>query len=300
MSHTLLIRHMQRAFGIGALGAALLISASQAQADVETSIPDKSRILSIGGSLTEIVYALGEEKVLIGRDSTGTYPAEAEKLPDVGYMRALSPEGVLSIAPSGILLLEGSGPKEAIDVLKKASVPMVVIPEKFTHQGILDKIHAVGVALDVRDKADALAEKVDADMKSVEKLTADVKERKRVLFILSIQNGRLLASGKGTAADGAIALAGAVNVLDFPGYKQLTDEAIDKAAPDLILIMGGGGDHSMQVDELLKNPMIANTPAGKGRNIVQMDGLYLLGFGPRTGEAIKQLAHSLYGDAVAQ
>lgn len=281
------------------VGAALFAATGTGHAEVETVLPDTSRIISVGGSLTEIVYALGREDILVGRDTTAKYPADTEKLPDVGYMRALSPEGVLSINPSGILLLEGSGPQDTIDVLKKASVPVVVIPEAFTHQGILDKIHAVGVALGETDKADKLVETVNADLKKAEELTVDIATRKRVLFILSVQNGRILASGRGTSADGAISLAGGINVIDsFSGFKQLTDEAIEKAAPDLILMMGDMGDHAARIEDLLKNPALASTPAGQNRAILQMDSLYLLGFGPRTGKAIAELAAALYGNTV--
>ena len=122
---------------------------------------DASRLVTIGGSITEIVYALGEESRLVARDSTSIYPAAALSLPDVGYMRALSPEGVLSVDPSAILALEGSGPRDAIDVLAKASVPLVMVPETFDRDGILDKIRIVGAALDAQAKADALAAKVE-------------------------------------------------------------------------------------------------------------------------------------------
>src|SRR6478752_3765983 len=61
---------------------------------------DTSRLVSVGGDVTEIIYALGEENRLIARDSTSIYPEAASKLPDVGYMRALSPEGVLAVKPT--------------------------------------------------------------------------------------------------------------------------------------------------------------------------------------------------------
>lgn len=91
----------------------------QAIAEPTTRFPENARIVSIGGSLTEIVYALGAQDQLIARDSTSIYPQEALKLPVLGYMRALSPEGVLSLAPEGILLVEGSGPPSTLDILKK-------------------------------------------------------------------------------------------------------------------------------------------------------------------------------------
>ncbi|TIV57979.1 MAG: hemin ABC transporter substrate-binding protein, partial [Mesorhizobium sp.] len=91
------------------------------------------------------------------RDSTSNFPQAALELPDVGYMRALSPEGVLSVNPTGILALHGSGPKEAVDVLKESSVPFIEVPEHYSHEGILEKIRAVGKALGVDAKAETLA-----------------------------------------------------------------------------------------------------------------------------------------------
>lgn len=256
---------------------------------------DSSRLLAVGGSLTEIIYALGEEGRLIGRDTTGTYPPEAQKLADVGYMRQLSPEGVLSINPSAILMLEGSGPPETIEVLQKASVPVVMVPDGMSHEGVLEKIRIVGQALGVPAKAETLAKQVDADIEASERLVQKVSSPKRVLFVLSMQGGRIQASGTGTAADHVIKMAGAVNVVDsFAGYKQMTDEAIDKLAPDLILMMSTSGDHQARSAEVLAHPAILSTPAAKTKSVVQMDGLYLLGFGPRTGMAVRELTEALY------
>jgi iron complex transport system substrate-binding protein len=260
--------------------------------------PDGSKIASIGGSLTEIVFALGEQGRLVARDSTSIYPQDALKLPDVGYMRQLSPEGVLSVNPSGILALQGSGPKEAIDVLKKASVPYIEVPESFDHHGIVEKIRVVGKALGVEGKAERLAASVDARLKAAESQTASIKDRKRVLFILSIQGGKILASGSDTAADGIVRLAGGINAIEgFSGYKQLSDEAVLTANPDIILMMDRDGAPGSTVDPF-ENPAIAATPAGIKRALVRMDGSYLLGFGPRTADAVHDLAVSLYGQQV--
>lgn len=259
---------------------------------------DKSRIAAIGGSITEIVYALGEQGQLVARDSTSYYPAAARKLPDVGYMRQLSPEGVLSVNPTGILALHGSGPKEAVDVLKKTSIPFIEVPEHYDNEGILEKIRIVGKALGAEAKADALVAQVDAKLKTVEKQTASIKERKRILFVLSMQGGKILAAGGDTAANGIIKLAGATNAVEgFSGYKQMSDEAIVTAKPDVIMMMNNAGPPTSD-DELFGNPSIASTPAGAARKIIRMDGAYLLGFGPRTADAIHELAISLYGAQV--
>jgi iron complex transport system substrate-binding protein len=260
---------------------------------------DPSKIAAIGGSITEIVFALGEQDRLVARDSTSRYPEAALELPDVGYMRQLSPEGVLSVNPSGILALHGSGPKQAVDVLKKTSIPFIEVPERYDHEGILEKVHIVGKALGVDAKADALAAEIDAKLKAAEKQTSSIKERKRVLFVLSMQGGKILASGSETAADGIIKLSGGVNAVDgFSGYKQLSDEALITAKPDVILMMNNAGPAASD-DELFANPAILSTPAGAARKVIRMDGGYLLGFGPRTADVIHDLAASLYGGQAA-
>jgi iron complex transport system substrate-binding protein len=280
--------------------AALCGVVGQGQATDGMSVfPDASRIASIGGAVTEIVYALGEERRLVARDSTSLYPENALMLPDVGYMRALSPEGVLSVHPTGVLVVAGSGPKEALDVLKKASVAYIEVPDEYDHQGILDKIAVVGKAIGADAKAADLSAKVDADLIAAQALTAGVTSRKRVLFILSMQGGKILGAGADTAAEGIITLAGAENALQgVSGYKPLSDESVLSADPDVILMMDRGGDHSVADAELFAHPAIATTEAGKARALVRMDGGYLLGFGPRTAGAVRDLAMALYGDQI--
>ena len=249
------------------VGLALAFTALQPAGAAEgvSVFSDPSKIAAIGGSITEIVYALGEEKHLVARDSTSRYPKAALDLPDVGYMRALSPEGVLSVNPTGILALQGSGPKEAVDVLKKTSIPFIEVPEHYSREGILEKVRIVGKALGADAKAEVLAKELDARLTAAEKQTASIKERKRVLFVLSVQGGKILAAGSETAADGMVRLAGGVNAVDgFSGYKQMSDEAVVTARPDVILMMSNAGP-PVSDDELFGNPSIASTPAGTAR-----------------------------------
>lgn len=264
--------------------------------------PDTSRLVSVGGAVTEIIYALGEENRLVGRDSTSVYPEAAMKLPDVGYMRQLSPEGVMGINPTAIIAIDGSGPPEALNVLKEAKIPFQTVPDTYNRDGILEKIKTVGDFLGVPDKAAALSDNVKADLDAA---VADAAkrpeaERKRVLFVLSAQGGKIMAAGAHTAADGIIGLSGAVNATgSFPGYKPLTDEAIIEAKPDVVLMMTRGGGHAMSDDELFAHPALALTPAAKTKSVIRMDGLHLLGFGPRTASMVRDLNAAVYGKANA-
>lgn len=256
---------------------------------------DTGGVVAIGGSVTEIIFALGEEGQLIARDTTSIYPEAATELPNVGYIRALSPEGVLSINPRKIVTLEGAGPPETLDVLIKSSVPVFIIPEKYTADGIVEKILAVGDAIGASEKAKDLAMRVEAAVSSAQESAEAINGSPSVLFVLSLSGGRVIAAGAETSAAGIIEMAGGNNAIsDISGYKQLTDEAVIKAAPDVILMMDRRGNHALSGTDLLAHPALAATPAALNGRIVVMGGQFLLGFGPRTADAIRDLSAALH------
>lgn len=252
------------------------------------------RIVVAGGAVTEIVYALGAGDRVVARDTTSSHPPQVEALPDVGYVRRLSPEGVLSMAPDLILAEEGSGPPETVQILERAEISFVTIPDATDAAGVAAKIRAVGAALDLEAKAAALAEQIESEIATVQARAEGVAEPARVLFLLSAEGGRLLASGTDTAADAMIRMAGGANaVTGFEGYKPLTDEAVLAAAPDVVLMMEGRAQGHGGAG-VLSHPALAATPAGRDGRLVEMDGLYLLGFGPRTAQAVADLNAALY------
>lgn len=252
------------------------------------------RVLSIGGSITEIVHALGEEDRLVARDTTSLYPKKALNLPDVGYIRRLSAEGVLSVRPDLILALEGSGPPETMDALEAANIPIVMVDEGYTAEAITAKIRTVGKALGVHKKAEMLVAETSEKLIAVLKAGKNISVPKKVLFVLTERGGRIMAAGAETAAASIIDLAGAENVFShISGYKQIADEAIISAQPEVILMMEPVGGHGKSDDEILNHPAIAATPAGEKARIVRMDGLLLLGFGPRTSIAVTELRYAL-------
>lgn len=275
-----------------ALALAALFAAHAARAEEQAQ-----RVVTAGSAITEIVYALGEEDRLVGRDSTSTYPPAVNDVANMGYVRALSPEGVLSMAPDLIIATDQAGPPQAIDVLKQAGVRYVEIEDVATPESVIDKIRIVGDALGVPDKAEALAAKTEAELASAIKAAAPADGSttpKKVLFLISVQDNRLMAGGEDTAAEAIIRLSGGQNaVAGFSGYKPLSPEAVQKAAPDVILMMDRGGDHAASNEELFSLPQLATSPAAETDSVVRMSGILLLGFGPRTPDAIRQLSQAL-------
>lgn len=271
---------------------------SLADETANSMVPDaqmRSRIITIGGPVTETVHALGLEERIVAVDTTSVYPVNLLKdKPNVGYMRALSAEGVLSLTPSMILAIDGAGPAEVVKVLQSASVPLKSIPTARSEEGVVCKIRLIANIMGVPGKGETLIASVQKDFSSLSELTSTLAKRKRVMFVLSVRSGKIVASGRNTAAAGMIALAGADNALsEFEGYKPLSDEALINAAPDVILMMNRSG-HEGGPEDVLALPTVSATPAGQSRSILKIDGAYLLGFGPRTAGAALELAHRLY------
>ncbi|RXT35322.1 heme/hemin ABC transporter substrate-binding protein [Bradyrhizobium betae] len=261
----------------------------------DVTVADFARTVSIGGAITEILYALGLESRLVGVDTTSLYPAAAlHDKPNVGYMRQISAEGVLGLNPTLILAIQGSGPRETMDLLETAKVPLVLVPETFSEDGLIEKIKLVGHAMGVDARAECLSTAVSADLAQLRALRTKVTKPVRVMFVMSLQNGRAMVAGHKTAADEIIQLAGAANAVeDYDGYKIIGDEAIVAAKPDVVLSIERGKE-SLQADAVYTHPGFALTPVAANKSFITMDGLYLLGFGPRTAAAARDLSVKLY------
>lgn len=280
------------ALALGGLGLSpALPGAALAQA------PD--RIVVAGGVITEVIYALGLQDRVVGIDSTSQFPPQALKeKANVGYVRALSAEGVLSLKPTMIMLIDGAGPPDAVSLLNESGVKIARIADGLTPEGVTSKIAAIGASIGAGAPAERLAAQTKARFDELATLRSGLAKKKRILFLLSLQNGRAMVGGRNSSADGIIALAGGFNVADaIEGYKPMTDEAIAAAAPDMVLMMRNSSAHNTTPDELFAMPAFAQVPAASNKRLVHMDGLYLLGFGPRTPMAARDLMAAIYPEA---
>jgi iron complex transport system substrate-binding protein len=257
----------------------------------------QARVVTVGGAVTEIVFALGAGDRLVATDSTSTYPEVARTLPKVGYMRSLSAEGVLSLRPGQVLVTADAGPPAAIAQLRAAGVKVTTLDAAHSIEGLRRNVRTVADALGVPERGAALDQRIADAWRETQSAVAATAGRPRVLFVLA-HGGRAqtMVSGTGTAADAMIALAGGVNPLAaVKGYKPLTAEGALGAAPDVILVTREGLESFGGTRALLAHPGLALTPAGKAGRVVSFDALYLLGFGPRTPEAVRALADAIHG-----
>lgn len=270
-----------------ALVGVLLLRSGAAAAD--------TRIVTLGGSITEIAYALGMGGQVVAVDSTSRHPAATERLPKVGYLRTLSAEGILSLRPDVVVGLDEAGPPQTLVQLRDSGARLKLVPEHYTTDGIVEKIHLVSVLFGAPERGNALATAVASDLSQIRGALSSLRQRPKVLFLLAASRGAPLAAGTETAAAAMIDLAGGQNAVSgYKGYKPLSVEAAVAFAPDAIVMMQHSLDTLGGAEAVLALPGIAATPAGKAKRLIAYDGLYLLGFGPRTAHAIRDLAQALH------
>lgn len=269
-----------------ALGGAVVMGRAQA---ADAGVPP--RVVTVGGALTEIVYALGAEALLVGTDTTSLHPEAARATSKVGYARALSAEGVLSLRPTVLIAGAEAGPPTVIAQLQAAGVRFVRGDGGHSIDALLRNVHTIGAALGRGERARRLAAELQDQWRATAARIAPQTPAPRVLFVLSHVATNVQVAGEGTAAAAMIALAAARNALTgFSGYRPLTAEAAVAAAPDFILTTTQGAEALGGTDRLLAQPGLALTPAARARRVLALDALYLLGFGPRLPQAAADVA----------
>ncbi|MBI1292168.1 ABC transporter substrate-binding protein [bacterium] len=259
------------------------------------------RIVTLGGDVTEIVYALGAGDSVVGADMSSTYPPEVTKLPRLNYHRQVSPEGIVSLDPDLVLLTAEAGPPGAIAQLRSAA-KVVDIPNDLTAEGVAPKMRAVALALDRVDAGEQLVATYEKEMADLKEYVDGLEERPSVLFLYARQGmGAPMVGGTGSGADTMIELAGGVNAAAaLEGFKPLTPEALLEFNPACVLMMTKGLEAVGGEAGLLGIPGMADTKAGQSKNFVAMPDDLLLTFGPRTPQAIRQLATALHGEEAAK
>jgi len=257
-------------------------------------IEDLSRIITLGGPVTEIVFALGAGENVVAVDSSSSYPSSVSELPQVGYQRRLSAEGVLALNPSVILATTEAGPAEAIQQLKDSGVAVLLLESEDSEAGVARKVRALAQALGRDTEGETLIAQIQSDLDEARTYVQASDIWPKVMFIYARGAGAVSVAGLNTGADVMIDLAGGVNAItEFEDYRPLTAEAAIAAEPDVILMFTGGLQSLGGEEGLLQLPGIAQTPAAESGRIVAMDGLFLLNFGPRMGKAALELAQRI-------
>ena len=265
---------------------------------VEVDVTDTSRIVSLNGDITEILFELGVGANVAAIDVTTTFPEEAAALPQVGFGQRLAAEGVLAFAPTLVIGDQQVGPPETIQQLRDAGVPVVILASQASLDGVATKIAQIAEIVERTEAGEILAAAVSAEIEAAQALVPG-GEPPKVAYVYVRGPQTLLFFGAGMPTQAMIEGAGALDVSVLAGVfgpQPLTPEALVAAAPEVLVLPAAGFGALGGPEALLAVPGVADTPAGQSGNFLVYEEGYFFGLGPRTGQALEEFIRDLYPD----
>ena len=257
----------------------------------------QSRIVSLSGDATEILFGLGAQENIVAVDATSNYPAEANELPNVGYHGQLSAEGLFAFDPTHVIVNSSAGPEDVLSQLEDSGVEIVRLAEDLSLETPIENIRLVAELVGEEERGEELAQELQEKFDTAAQQAAEFEEQPRVLFLYLGSTRMQFAGGDETASNVMIEGAGAIDVgkeVGFVGNVPFTPEAVVTANPNVLLVTERGLNTMGSIDAILEIPGIAQTPAAEQGNVIVFEDLYLLGMGPRSGDALLELVEQLH------
>lgn len=268
---------MMKKIAIGLMALACAFSAQAAE-----------RIVVAGGSLTELIYAIGAGSRVVGVDETTSYPPETQALPHIGYWKQLSNEGILSLRPDSFITWQDAGPQLVFDQLRTQKVNVLTLPRvPATVEQMYANIHTLAKNLHADERGNQLVNSLRQRLDAVAQSSAGKPAPIKAMFILSAGGSAPQVAGKGSVADAIMTLAGAQNVAQHPQYRSYSAEALIAANPEVIVVTSQMVDGD--INRLSAIAGITRTAAWKNQRIVMLDQALILGMGPRVADAVETL-----------
>ena len=260
----------------------------------------QDRIVTAGSSSSEIVCALGYCDKIVSTDRTSVYPAKLQGLPSIGYRKSIGAEGIIAQRPDLLILEEEYVKESLIEQLQSTGIKTLIVKQERSWKSTEERIKAIATALGNENAGAQLIEKIKAELDEVEKLVASADYRPTVLPVYARGAGNLQVGGTDSPFS-LLELAGVHNAVpEIQGFKPLNTESLIQANPDYILFFTTGLESLGGVEGALEITGVAQTTAGKKRQIIAMDGLKLTNWGPRVAEAARELFFLTHPEAQAR
>lgn len=267
------------------------------QGDSASHSADSLRIVSINGTVSEIISELGLADQIVGTDLASTFPESMKAKPKVGHNKKIPVEGVLTLRPNLIIGTREDLSPETVEQFRQTDVRLVLLDQEFTVEGTKKLIQSVADSLYLSERGDSIVHAFEKDMEAI----ADYQQaenKPKVLFVYARGAGTMMVGGSDTQADHVIELAGGTNVAqEFEQYRPLTAEALVAYNPDVLLFFESGLSSLGDQEGLLEIQGVKETNAGKNKHIIAMDGQLLTGFSNRLPQAIEELHHKIINDS---
>ena len=265
---------------------------------------DSQRLVVISQVYNEIIWALGAQSSVVGVDWSSTYPPAIKDVQTVGYHRALSAEGILSLKPTAIIHDGNVGPPQVMQQLEQLKVPTKTFTAKNDSiDGTKALIREMGAYFHKDARAEELCRTLDADMAASLAAVKQYTDHPRVVVVHygRASNIYLIVTGKGGSGDGGGAgqmiewAGGEMAIAGKGGMQRLASpELVAKANPDVILITDYGYDKLGSVEQAKTLPGVAETDAARNNRIYRIAEHDLMYFNPDSGANVLTVAKLIH------
>lgn len=258
-----------------------------------------ARYVVISPIYNEIIWALGAQDSVVGIDLSTTYPPDVKNVKTVGYHRALSAEGILSLHPTAVIHDNNIGPPQVVQQLQQLNIPLKTFSAKNDSvEGAKALIREMGVYFHKESRAEELCNTLDVQRTASLEKVKQYSDHPRVAVIhFGRASNVYLVVGKGGGGDGGavsqmIELAGGQMAVENAGMQRMeSPEILAQANPDVILLTDYGYDRlGGSSDQIKALPGVATSNAAKNNRIYRIEENVLNYFGPRSGENIAKVA----------
>lgn len=254
------------------------------------SAQSSPRVVTLGGGVTEVVYALGAGQQVVGTDQSSLYPKQATELPRVGYYRMLPLEGVAQLKPTLVLASEHAGPPHVMAQLSALGITVHRISDQATIESLYQRIRQIAPFV----ATDAAGQSLIDHIKGAYQHSQSIPVRKRSAMVVVMRSATLLGAGNQTHAHAILNLTGLDNVLhSFDSYQPLTPESVSALAPEVIITTSTTVQASGGLAKLTNHPALIHTPAARQNRFIVLDDMLVQGLGPRFPQAITQIRRAL-------
>ncbi|MDY6143075.1 MAG: ABC transporter substrate-binding protein [Arcanobacterium sp.] len=267
------------------------------------TITDTSRILALdlAGNISRTVIALGYGDEIVGRtiSSTETQLADLPVVTQDGHM--LNAEAIINLRPTVVLADRSVGPPEAIDQVRNAGIPVVLLNPDHSIASVESDITAIADALGVPEAGVALAQRTHDEIAAAREEIATWAPQDPLSVAFLYVRGTagiffILGGGEG-AADliEGVGAQDAATTAGMTGTVPASAESLLAINPEVIFTMSSGLESTNGLDGLLARPGVAQTLAGSKQRVIAIPDGTSLSFGPQTGEILSSVARALYG-----
>ncbi len=258
------------------LAFCLLMTAASAHSQQEAST--SNRIISAGSSITEILVALGAKDQLVAIDITSRKFNSDGALPQVGYHRQLSAEGLMALSPTHIIGSHEMGPENTLTLLRSGGIKVETVPSGDSEDDLFSRIDKIAQVTGTQDRAAQL--KVSIDKQLTQMKSRQLKRSPKVLFAMLTKGRPATIAGDKTTIDVIINLAGGQNPAksQMSSYKPLSPEAIVQMQPDFLLVSERAWEALGGQEGILKEfPLLAATPVAAKNRIIPISSSAIIG-----------------------